>query len=55
MLVLWQSPRAWTFCPRPPKFITELRFADGKLIVTNEKNEQFELDPATQALKVLKG
>jgi outer membrane protein assembly factor BamB len=36
-------------------FITELRFEDGKLIVSNEKNEQFELDPATQAVKVLKG
>jgi outer membrane protein assembly factor BamB len=36
-------------------FISELRFADGKLIVSNERGGQFELDPATQAVKVLKG
>lgn len=36
-------------------FITELRFADGKLIVTNENGAQFEVDPATQAVKALKG
>jgi len=36
-------------------FITELRFADGKLIVTNEDSARFELDPATQAVRALKG
>ena len=36
-------------------FITELKLAEDKLIVTNENNDQYELDPATQAVKVLKG
>lgn len=36
-------------------FITELRFADDKLLVSNEAGGQFELNPATLAVKVLKG
>jgi len=36
-------------------FITGLRFAKGKLIVSNENGDRFELDPATQAVKALKG
>ena len=36
-------------------FITELRFEKEVLIVSNENNDQYELDPATQAVKVIKG
>ncbi len=36
-------------------FVTELRVADDKLIVSNENGDQFELNPATLAVKVLKG
>jgi hypothetical protein len=36
-------------------FISELRFDGDKLIVTNEKESQFELNPATLTVKVLKG
>jgi hypothetical protein len=36
-------------------FITELRFEGGKLVISNEHDGQFELDPATLAIKVLKG
>lgn len=36
-------------------FITELRFSEDKLLVSNEREYQFELNPATLAVKVLKG
>ena len=36
-------------------FITELRLADGKMIVSNEREGQFELNLTTLAVKVLKG
>jgi hypothetical protein len=36
-------------------FITSLRFQDGKLRVTNEAGSEFELDPESLAVTVLKG
>ena len=36
-------------------FITSLRFQDGKLRVTNEAGSEFELDPESLAVRVLKG
>jgi hypothetical protein len=36
-------------------FITSLRFADGKLLVTNERGGEFALDPVSLEVKVLKG
>ena len=36
-------------------FITELRFADDKLLISNERGGQFELNLSTLAVKVLKG
>jgi hypothetical protein len=36
-------------------FITDLRFEKGKLKVTNEQNSQFEVDPTTLAVTLLKG
>lgn len=36
-------------------FITSLRFADGKLLVTNERGGEFALDPDSLAVKVLQG
>jgi hypothetical protein len=36
-------------------FITELFINEGKLIVFNERQVKFELDPATQAVRILKG
>ncbi len=36
-------------------FITSLRFADGKLLVTNERGGEFALDPDSLEIKVLKG
>jgi hypothetical protein len=36
-------------------FITDLRFEKGKLKVTNEQNSEFEVDPATLAVTLLKG
>lgn len=36
-------------------FITGLRFADGKLLVTNERGGEFALDPGSMEIKVLKG
>jgi hypothetical protein len=36
-------------------FINGLRFENDKLRITNEKGGQFELDPETLAVKVIKG
>jgi hypothetical protein len=36
-------------------FITSLRFQDGRLQVTNEAGSQFEVDPESLAVRVLKG
>ena len=36
-------------------FITDLRFANGKLKVVNERGSEFEIDPDTLAVTVLKG
>jgi hypothetical protein len=36
-------------------FITRLGFQDGKLRVTNEAGGEFEVDPQSLAVKVLKG
>jgi len=35
--------------------MTSLRFADGKLIVTNERGGEFALDPVSLEVEVLKG
>jgi hypothetical protein len=34
-------------------FITKLEFKDGKLIVTNERQERYSLDPKTREVKKL--
>jgi hypothetical protein len=36
-------------------FITDLHFEKGKLKVTNEQNSEFEVDPASLAVTLLKG
>jgi len=36
-------------------FITNLRFADGKLLVTNERGGEFALNPDSLEIRVLKG
>jgi hypothetical protein len=36
-------------------FINDLRYEDGKLKIRNEREDEFELDPETLNIKVLKG
>lgn len=36
-------------------FITDLRFEKGKLRVTNEQGSEYEVDPDTLSVKILKG